>query len=282
MTQESGPSLVQAARWIEEFRDSRVVVKIGGEIMARSTALHRIVHQIGVLRRCGLHVTLVHGAGVQVDRGCQARGIEIVKHGGRRVTSPEVLEVLVSVLAELNRTLCSLLRAEGLECRGMEEGIQAAIRCTKRPPGTVDGQPVDWGEVGDISSVDSDLLLAGPMAVLPSLGTAEDGLKNVNADGCAAQAAIALGAVKVLFLTTTPGLMRDLNDHGPISQADAQTVRGLIESGVATGGMKAKLEEALRALGGGVKQVHILSGRDPHGLVREIFTDEGVGTLIHG
>lgn len=282
MTQESGPSLVQASGWIEEFRDARVVVKIGGELIARPTALHRIVHQIGVLKRCGLRLTLVHGAGVQLDQACRARGIETIKVGGRRVTSPETLAVLLEVLHGLNSSLCQLLRAEGLECEGMDAGIQEAIRCTRRPPSEREGRMVDWGEVGDIVGVDTDRLSRGPMAVLPSLGIAPDGPKNINADGCASAAAIALGAVKVLYLTTTPGLMRDLNDPGPISEADAATVRELIETGVATGGMKAKLEEALKAIAGGVKQVHILSGRDPHGLVREIYTDEGVGTLILG
>jgi acetylglutamate kinase len=105
-------------------------------------------------------------------------------------------------------------------------------------------------------------------------------LCNANADGVAVQCALAVQADKLIFLTTAPGVMRSMDDDGPLSTMDEAEAQELIDSGAAKGGMKAKLEESLRALAGGVRQVHIVDGRDPHTLLRELFTDEGSGTLI--
>jgi acetylglutamate kinase len=280
MTFETGPLLVQASRWIKAFWGRWVVIKVGGETLERKAALDRIVRQVRVLEDCGLRPVLVHGAGVQLDQACRERGLEIVKVGGRRVTTPETLEALVDVLTVLNRDLCALLTEEGLHPRGMDQGIHQAIRCIRRAPSEREGRIVDWGEVGDVVDVDRTLLMADGLPVLPSLGVAPDGFKNINADSCASHAALAVGAFKLLFLTSTPGVMRNLDDEGPISEIDAASAEQLIQEGRIQGGMKAKLEESFKALEGGVRQVHILSGRDPYGILREIYTDEGVGTLI--
>lgn len=280
MTFETGPLLVQASRWIKAFWGRSVVIKVGGETLERRAALDRIVKQVAVLEDCGLNPILVHGAGVQLDQACRERGIEIVKVGGRRVTSPEVLEALVDILKELNGGLCQLLEDQGRKAVGMRDGIHEAVRCVRREPSEREGRTVDWGEVGDITEVKAELLFRGGIPVLPSLGVAPDGLKNINADSCASHAALAVGAFKLLFLTSTPGVMRSLDDEGPISEVSAAAAEELIRAGAIQGGMKAKLEESFRALNGGVRQVHILSGRDPYGILREIYTDEGVGTLI--
>ena len=277
---ENGPSLVQASTWIAAFRGRSVVVKVGGEALTRRSSVDRIAKQIKVMSECGLRCIIVHGAGVQVDDACLKRGITPDKVGGRRITTPEVLEVLVDVLGELNASLCSELQGLGLKTQGMTEGVQKAILCTRRAPSEREGRLVDWGEVGDITGVDSSLLSADAIPVLPSLAWAEDGPKNANADSCSARVAIAVKAAKLIFVTSTPGVMRSMEDAGPISEVSAQEARKLLDSGIATGGMKAKLEECLRAVEGGVEQVHILGSREPFGLLRELFTDEGVGTLI--
>lgn len=277
---DSGPSLVQASAWIAAFRGRSVVVKLGGESLTKRSSVDRIARQIKVMTDCGLRCLIVHGAGVQVDDACIERGILPDKVGGRRVTTPEVLEVLIEVLGDLNKALCCELERHGLATQGMLEEVHKAIRCTRRPPSEREGRLVDWGEVGDISGVDVSLLSQDRIPVLPSLAWAADGPKNANADSCSSNLAVAVKAAKLIFATSTPGVMRSMDDAGPISEVSSAEVRSLLDSGIATGGMKAKLEECLRAVRGGVEQVHILSSREPYGMLREIFTDEGVGTLI--
>lgn len=275
MSFETGPTLVEASQWIAKFRGSRVVVKIGGEMFLRPQVIAKIAQQIAVLSLCGIKPIVVHGAGVQVDQECNVRGIEIVKIGGRRVTTPETLDALISVLGRLNTMIGEQIGSHGLAWAGMSDNIHSKVHCTRRPSGEV-----NWGEVGDLTSVDTSIVDDNVIPVLPSLATAPDGPKNVNGDSTARQAAVSLGAKKLVFLTSTSGVMRTLDDVGPISNMRASDAQSLIESGAASGGMKAKLEESLRALESGVEQVHIISGRDPFGLLRELFTDEGIGTLI--
>lgn len=278
MMRDQGPSLEEAAPWIEKHRGSRIVVKIGGEILALPKHMERIAGQAAALLQLGITPVIVHGAGVQVDEECRRRGVEIVKVGGRRVTSEGALDAAVHVLTGLNRSLVASLRMHGAQVRGMDEDVQASVKCLRRAPTTVEGREIDWGFVGNIQSVE---LSADDLVVLPSLGVDQTGhLVNVNADAVAAHTAIAVGAAKIVYLTGAPGVMMSMDDDGPISQMDAATARDLIERGVVQGGMKAKLEECLRALEGGVGMVHIVSGREPHALLRELFTDEGCGTLI--
>lgn len=287
MILERGPSLIEAAGWIEQFRDQIVVVKLGGELLDRPSVLERLVPQLVVMAQCGLRPIVVHGGGLQIDAACRARGVAVHKVGGRRITTPDALAVLVEVIGELNELILSKLAARGVPAKGMAHGVQQAVHCTRRPPTAFpDGSVVDWGEVGDVQDVDATLLVGEPnrrwvVPVLGSLGTLEDGSTvNVNADTVASRAAISTGAAKLIFLTYVRGVMLDMNDAGPVSTMSVQQARDLIQSEVAKGGMKAKLEECLAALDGGVPKVHIMSGTEPFTLLRETFTDEGCGTLI--
>ncbi|MCB9682283.1 MAG: acetylglutamate kinase [Alphaproteobacteria bacterium] len=287
MKPDRGPGLVEAAPYIEAFRDRLVVVKIGGELLDGGPVVERILPQVAVLYRCGLRPLIVHGGGRQVDDACKARGIEPVKHRGRRVTTPEVRDVLVDVIAKgLNQAIVDRLRADDIPAIGFADGVTDAVRARRRAPTDEDGVTVDWGEVGDVVGIQSGPLAqhAGVWAVpvLPSLGTAEDdgALLNVNADAVASRVATDLDAAKLVLLTSIAGVMEGADAAGPISQLTDTAARSLVASGVIAGGMRAKIEEALRALGRGVPRVHIISGREPATLLREIFTDEGCGTLV--
>jgi acetylglutamate kinase len=286
MLGDRGPGLVEAAPYIEQFRDRLVVVKLGGELIDDGPVLERIMPQVAVLARTGLRPVIVHGGGRQVDEACRERGIEPVKHRGRRVTTPEVMQVLLDVVGGvLNRTIVDRLRREGVAARGFGEGVGDAVRCRLRPPTDEGGVAVDWGRVGDIVRIDPAAILLDPgrpwvVPVLPSLGVLEDRSHvNVNADAVAARVAAELDAAKLVLMTGVPGVMQSMEDAGPISELTVEEARGLF-GGVVSGGMRAKLEEALRALEHGVPRVHILSGREPMTLLREIFTDEGCGTLV--
>ncbi|MCA9664898.1 MAG: acetylglutamate kinase [Myxococcales bacterium] len=292
---DPGPSLIEAAPYIERFRGEIVVVKLGGELLDNNPVLERIAPQLTTLRRVGLRPVVVHGGGAQIDLACAERGIAIEKRGGRRVTSPATLEVVLDVVARgLNRTFCRLLVERDVPVRGFAEGVSRAVRCHRRP--AVDG--VDFGEVGDVVEIDREALLGSASAdvghvvpVMPSVGLRVDGdyaaasadeptWLNVNADSVAAHVAVALGAQKLVMLSRVPGVLEHLEDAGPISKLSARAAGDLLTKREDLGGMAAKLEEAIVAIRGGVRQVHIISGVEPQTLLREIFTQEGCGTLI--
>jgi len=288
MNQDRGPTLMEAASYAERFRGQLVVVKLGGELLESAAVLGRLVPQIEVLYRLGLRPLVVHGGGVQVDRACEARGIAFEKRDGRRITSPEVLAVLLDVVAgELNQRIVAGLTAVGIPATGHSDGVSGAILCTRRPPSQDShGESVDWGEVGDISAVREQALPASDSApwsipVLPSLGMLEDGSPvNVNADSVASRVAVELGAVKLVLLCGVAGVMPHAGAAGPISEIPAGQVQRMLADGTVSGGMAAKLQEGLRALEGGVPRVHIISGRAPFTLLRELFTHEGCGSLL--
>ncbi len=287
MHSDRGPSIVEASPYIEAFRGRLIVVKLGGELLDGGPVLERILPQVAVLYRCGLRPLLVHGGGKQVDDACRDRGIEPEKHRGRRVTTPEVLDVMMEVVAgTLNRSIVDRLRRDGIGAIGYADGVCSNVSCTRRAPTSEGGVTVDWGYVGDVVAVDRALLDAADtpdgwqIPVLPSLGTTPDGVVNVNADAVASRVAIDLDAEKLVLLTGVSGVMESEESAGPLSELTEAEVRELIEDGTVRGGMRAKLEEALRALREGVSQVHIISGREPSTLLREIFTDEGCGTLV--
>jgi acetylglutamate kinase len=278
--------LIAAARYIERFRGQLVVIKLGGELLVGDVVLERIVPQLDVLVRCGLRPVIVHGGGMQVDRRCSALGLTIEKHSGRRVTSPAVMAVVLEVVAgELNRSIVDRLRERGLDAAGFDAGLSRAVRCQRRPPVELDGKLVDFGEVGNVLAVTTEAFqwqeARWRIPVLPCIGYDESGnALNVNADAVAAHTAVALGALKLVMLSSVPGVMRSMDDVGPISQLNTQQLRELLAGPAVRGGMRAKLEEALHALAGNVRQVHIISGGEPHTLLRELFTDDGCGTLI--
>jgi len=288
MTADRGPYLQEAAQYVERFRGQLVVVKLGGELLESGAVLDRLIPQISALYRLGLRPLLVHGGGVQVDQACEERGIHFEKRGGRRITSPEVLAVLLDVVAgDLNQRIVQRLTEAGIPALGHADGTSDSVLCTRRPDGLdTHGEAVVWGEVGDVAAVRSEALPALDAAtwsipVLPSLGVLEDGSPvNVNADSVAARIAIELGAVKLVLLCGVAGVMPHPGAAGPISEIGAQQVRAMLDGGTVSGGMNAKLQEGLRALEGGVPRVHIISGRAPSTLLRELFTHEGCGSLL--
>jgi acetylglutamate kinase len=278
--QDQGPTLAQAGPWIARHRGQRVVIKVGGAMLEQASARRAIARQIRLVREVGMHPIAVHGAGVQVDRLSAERGLPVVKHGGRRVTSPDVRDLLIEALTQLNESFAAAIAEEGGEVYGMAQGSHHSVKGLRRPPVMIDGQSVDFGCVADVKGAQIQAP-EGAIPLIPSLAVDENGeLCNANADGVAVQCALAVQADKLIFLTTAPGVMRSMDDDGPLSTMDEGEAQELIDSGAAKGGMKAKLEESLRALAGGVRQVHIVDGRDPHTLLRELFTDEGSGTLI--
>lgn len=279
---EAGPSLEQAARWIAAFRDAVVVVKLGGEVLAAPAATRRVAQQIGILAQCGIRVVVVHGAGTQIDDACRAAGLTITKIHGRRVTDAATRDVVVQVAQNVNAELVAAIGSIGLPVRGMAAWDAFPISAHRRPPvPQTEGDPIDYGLVGDVDGIHPGLATESGIAVLPSLGyDAHHGFLNINADTLARAVATGLGARKLVFLTSVPGVLPSADAPGPVSTMSVADARRLLAGESVTGGMKAKLEECVKAVEAGVERVHIISGKEPFTLIREVFTDEGCGTLV--
>jgi len=283
-----------ALRYVRAYRDQVFVVKLGGEVLADPRALDSIAGQVSLLSSLGIRIVVVHGGGPQASALSRRLGDEPRIVAGRRVTDDAALEVAKMVYAgQLNVNLLAALRAHEAQAVGLS-GVDAdLITAHRRPPVQVvddGGTPVtvDFGHVGDLDRVDPrvlhTLLEARFVPVVASLAGDGDGhVFNVNADTVAESLAVALHAQKLIFLTGTPGVLRNREDPASlIAFADPDDLAGLLASGVIAGGMRPKVESCIRAATGGVERTHIIDGRAPDALLLEVFTGAGCGTMIVG
>jgi acetylglutamate kinase len=284
--------LKQALDYTRLYRDQVFVVKLGGEVVASAEALAEVAVQIALLESLSIRVVVVHGGGPQASELCRRLGIEPEVVAGRRVTTPEVLEVAKMVYGgRINVDILAALRAHGVPAVGLS-GIDAGLVTTRRrKPVAVrddDGaeRTVDFGEVGDVESVDPGLLELllprGYVPVVASLAADSEGRPlNINADTLAEALARALGAEKLIYLTGAPGLLRDAGDPTSlVAFASPAELEALLEAGAVKGGMRPKVEACIRAVAGGVRRTHIIDGRAPDALLIEVFTGSGSGTMI--
>ncbi len=284
-------ALGRALPYIRLFRGRVFVIKLGGAATASAASLRKIAEQVGVLSELGIRIVLVHGGGAQATALADRLGVSTRMVEGRRVTTPEVLDLAVMAInGTVSTALLAACRAAQLPAIGLS-GIDAGlVRARVRPPVAVDlGEgpaTVDYGEVGDIVSVDRTvidrLLAAGFLPVVSPLSAADDGrVLNVNADTVAAALASALEAEKLVFLTDTEGLLEDHRDAAStISYLDLEGLDALERKGALQGGILPKVQAARTALAGGVRRVHLVSHAHPQGLLVEVFTNEGAGTLV--
>jgi len=284
--------LKEALDYTRLYRDQTFVIKLGGEVLASPRTLEGVAVHVALLESLSIRVVLVHGGGPQATALSRRLGVEPEIVAGRRVTTPEVLEIAKMVYAgQLNVDVLSALRTHGVKAVGLS-GVDAnLVTARRRPPVSVtddDGQQrtVDYGEVGDIEAVDHavlDVLLpAGFVPVVASLAADKDGRAlNVNADTMAEALASALKAKKLIFLTGAPGLLRDPEDPSSlVAFAAPEDLGAMLESGAIRGGMRPKVEACLRAVANGVRRTHIIDGRIPDALLLEVFTGHGCGTMI--
>ena len=282
--------LKQALPYIRRFKGSTFVVKLGGESMTSKEVLERLIEDVTLLHLVGIRVVLVHGGGVHVTRLADQLGIETKFVGGRRVTDEDTLDVLKMVLAgKISVEILSMLKRKGVQAMGVSGVAAGVIEAKRREPTAVtgsDGEVIDFGEVGDIERIDTDLISLlldnGYLPVLSPLGAdAEGNILNINADTVACRLAAKLEAEKLLLMTGALGVMADLNDPTTlISRLSADEAREAIADGMIKGGMIPKLEETIRAIERGANQVHILSAVEPHQILLEVFTPAGCGTMV--
>ncbi len=280
-------ALKHAVPYIRIFKGKTFVLKAGGGALEREAAARALIEQIEVLHQVGIRVVLVHGGGTQSTELVRALGGEARFVEGRRVTDAKALEVAAMVLnGSVNTRLLSLCRSVGVPAVGVSGVDGGLILARKRPPVRVGDELVDYGLVGDVVSVDpkvlTDLMGAGFVPVVSPLSASEDGtVLNINADTIASALAVALRAEKLLFLTGAPGILERPDDPGSlVSYTDLAGLRRLRDEGGLVAGMLPKTSAIEAAIHGGVRRVHILSHDLPDGLLAEVFTNEGVGTLV--
>lgn len=279
--------LIEALSYIRQFRDKLTVIKLGGSAMEDPEALTATLQDIVFMETVGLRPVVVHGGGKPIDRAMAAAGLKPRKVLGRRFTDDETLAIVVRVLMdEINLDIERQIRKLGGRAVGPHRGSLEYLKGEKLTLPGPDGQPVDLGRVGSVTSIDADLIrdfcAAGVVPVIPSLALDASGQwLNVNADTAAAAVAAKLGAEKFVLLTDTPGILEDRkNPESILRSLNTAQCEELIRRKVIDDGMIPKVEACLDALRGGVKKTHIVDGRKRHTLLLEIYTDTGVGTEI--
>ncbi len=280
-------ALKHAVPYIRIFKGKTFVLKAGGGALEREATARSLVEQVDVLHQVGIRVVLVHGGGTQSTDLARALGSEARFVEGRRVTDEKALEVAAMVLnGAVNTQLLAVCRRVGLPAVGVSGVDAGLIHARKRPPVRVGDELVDYGFVGDVAHVDPKVLIslldAGYVPVVSPLSAADDGtLLNINADTVASALAVALKAEKLIFLTGAAGILERADDPGSlVSYTDLAGLRRLRDEGGLVRGMLPKTSAIEAAIHGGVRRVHILSHDLPDGLLAEVFTNEGVGTLV--
>ena len=275
--------LLRIADRLRSLRGRAVVVKLGGSAMDIPAATRGMLDAVATLHTIGAKLILVHGGGKPIDRAMEAAGLTPVKIQGRRYTDDATLAIVVNVLGEINESLVTRFAKRGINAVGIRSGIDGKRLML---PG-LDLQPLDLGRVGVVTGLDRvrfhDHLRDGTLPIVPSiaLDDADGGWLNVNADSMAAGLARELGAESVLFLTDTPGVLRDQRD--PSSRLARLTIdecAELIADGVIDGGMIPKVEACFEALEAGAARAVILDGRDTHSLLDDFLQPGSTGTEI--
>ncbi len=279
--------LITAAPYIRLQRGKIFVVKVGGSCLQRKQDLEAFAAQLAAVHAFGALPVVVHGGGPQADLLQRALGEEVHKVDGRRVTTALALRaVRMSMAGEINGEVAAALTAAGAPAVGVCAASAGIALARKRAPMQTTEGLVDFGDVGDILSLDVKslraLLAAGCVPVVcPPAGDGKGGFLNVNADLLAAELAVALGAAKLVLVTGAAGVLKDpANPRSLLSLLNLDQLRELRKSGSLKDGMLVKATAIERALAGGVDRVHVIGGADPQALLVELYTNHGAGTMI--
>ena len=281
-------ALKHAAPYIRLFKGKVFVIKVGGEVFADPALTTALVEQVGILHQVGIRAVLIHGGGPQSTELAAALGLNTQFIDGRRVTDGDSLNVATMILnGQVNTKIlacCRDLQIPAVGISGVDAGL---IRAHKRPPVEREGEDaIDYGFVGDIDSVDADILRKqldnGLMPVVSPLSCDESGvILNINADTVAAAIAAELDAEKLILVTGATGILEDIDDPGSlISYIDRKHLQQLKKDGVLADGMLPKAAAIDNAIRNGVQRVHVISYKLPDSILLEVFTNEGTGTLV--
>lgn len=282
--QQKAYVLAEALPWFQKFTDKIVVVKYGGNAMVDDELKKAFAADMVFLRTIGVHPVVVHGGGPQISAMLTRLGLQGEFRGGFRVTTPEVMDVVRMVLfGQVGRELVGLINAHGPYAVGIS-GEDAHLFTATRRTVQVGGEATDIGLVGDVTTVNPDavldLIAAGRIPVVSTIAPDADGVvHNINADTAAAALAEGIGAEKLIVLTDVEGLYTDWPDRDSLAnQIDSAALELLLPR--LDAGMVPKMEACLRAVHGGVPTAHVIDGRVPHSVLLEMFTGEGIGTMV--
>lgn len=281
--------LIEALPYIRRFQSKTIVVKYGGNAMVDDALKHGFARDVVLLKLVGINPVVVHGGGPQIGNLLERLGKSSRFVEGMRVTDSETMDVVEMVLGGLvNKEIVNLLNHHGGRAVGLTGKDGALIRArkivlTKASPETLAPEIIDLGHVGEVEWIDPGvvkMLVHGNfIPVIAPIGVGEDGCSyNINADLVASKMAQVLGAEKLILLTNTRGVLN--RDGSLLTGLSVREVESLIADGTISGGMIPKVRCAVDALQGGVKSVHIIDGRIEHAVLLELFTDQGIGTLL--
>ena len=276
--------LIEALPYIQEYYGKTVVVKYGGNAMTNEGLKEAVISDLVLLKLVGINVVLVHGGGPEINDMFDKLGIETEFINGLRYTGEEAVEVVQMVLAgKTNKDLVNKINSIGGKAVGLSGIDGGMIKAVKLEDGVN-----DYGYVGEITEVDTkiitDNIVAGFIPVIATVAAGVDGestVYNINSDTAAAKIAIALGAEKLILLTNTRGLMRDVKDDDtliPVIKLDE--IETLKSENVIAGGMIPKIDCCETCVKNGVKRAHIIDGRLLHSILIEMLSNEGIGTMI--
>ncbi len=283
--------LIEALPYIRRFNGKTVVIKYGGNAMSDENLKSSFARDVVLMKLVGMNPVVVHGGGPQIGKLLERIGKESKFVDGMRVTDSETMDVVEMVLGGLvNKEIVNLINTHGGKAIGLSGKDGQLIRARKlvfsrNKPELEAPEIIDIGHVGEVESIDIsvvDMLIQGDfIPVIAPIGVGKDGQSyNINADLVASKMAQVLAAEKLIMLTNTPGL---LNASGEVlTGLGLAEVEKLIDDGVIHGGMLPKINSALEAVQAGVGSVQIIDGRVEHSVLLEVFTDQGIGTLIQG
>ncbi len=273
--------LVEALPYIKQFYGKRVVIKYGGAAMKDCELKEKVMQDIILMRYVGMQPIVVHGGGPEINKLLARLDIKSDFIDGLRVTDQETMEVVEMVLGgKVNKEIVA-----GLEARGGK-----AVGLSGKDGGLIKAKPADttgqMGFTGEVESINPQIIETvienGYIPVIAPIGMDENGQSyNINADLVAAAIAVALNANKLVLLTDVPGLLRDAKDNDSlISVLKVSEVEPYMAEGIIAGGMVPKIKCCVESVTGGVGRTHIIDGRVPHSILLEIFTNEGIGTMV--
>ena len=277
--------LIEALPYIKKFHGEKILIKYGGHAMVDDEAKSSTARDTVLLKYVGMKPLIVHGGGPEISRSMDKLGKESKFIKGLRVTDEETMEMVL--VGKISTEIVSELIKHDGQAISLSGKDSSLIFAHKKEAKKIDEEIVDLGLVGEVDCINTDLLDMfldnDYIPVISPVGIAKDGTSlNLNADTAAGEVASAVGAEKLIILTDVPGVLRDPSDSNSLIQKiRIDEVPALIEEGIISGGMIPKIETCVQAIENGVKSCHIIDGRKRHSLLLEIFTTDGIGTMIY-
>jgi acetylglutamate kinase len=280
-------ALIEAMEYIRQFCGKIVVVKLGGSILDETCMQKKLLTDIAFMATVGIRPIIVHGGGKAITKAMNEAGLETVWVQGRRYTDERTLTIVEHTLVhKVNTPICDMLGELNCKVMSLHTLSSCVLFADVLRLASENGRKLDLGLVGEVTEVNSELLKTlcadGIIPIIASVAKDKAGGRlNVNADSAAGKVAGGVGAEKLVVVSDTHGVLRDIKDpESTISSLNEAQIKEMIDVGVIGDAMLPKVEACLIALDAGVKKAHIIDGRIPHSLLLEIYTDKGIGTEI--